>query len=452
MPPASMQKLNYDVDISNVPELGIGEYKIGVRFLFTKDGIATDQYIQDGGKETSLIFNTDSESFIVYADEVLFSDNSKMERYDQKGFNNSDIYSTYWNSKKNDTKNISGEWVPPIKGKGIYDVKVHIPDINYYKTTKANYILYSNQEISLIDTWKKIPNNQWFSLGKYLLKEGDKVYLNVNSIEYNRYVSYDAMMFVKVANSDDFSDMPRGDDLWYRNHVNKLKLAGIIKGKNKDGVNVFAATDKVTKAEFLKMSMLAANYSKHAYPEIEEDTSSEYTMLDYVLDIAPLPLYGVYFSGDEVYSKENWFYPYMVIAYLNNIFGEQKEFEFRNGVYYRVSVDNSVSFVEFYANRNISRLEAAKMLTRSFQKRNYQYNDKSVITAKDKRQCTFDNGTYIESIYGDVAYKEENYSVFFLCENNIMSGKDNKFRHEDFLTRAEAAKIIDLMMQWSTLQ
>lgn len=183
--------------------------------------------------------------------------------------------------------------------------------------------------------------------------------------------SYD----VKQNDDGSFADMDKAP--WAKNAVESLSKLGIINGRDK---NTFAPMENVTRAEFLKMIILAFKLDGDAadmnFPDVSED---------------------------------NWYYEYVKTAFALGI---------ANGY------DNGY----FGANDNITRQDAAVIMARAAQTANVNLDEKNdVIDFTDNAEIS------------DYAIE----SINKLVMSGILHGSDDgRFCPKDNCTRAQAAVMI----------
>lgn len=107
-----------------------------------------------------------------------------------------------WWTHVNPTADYWARWTPAIPQQGIYEVWVHVPNVNA-TTWQAQYTIahVDGQSTAIVD--QEGLNNQWVSLGVYRLHEGsgDAVYLTdvTGESDFSRRVGVDAVKFVRRA-------------------------------------------------------------------------------------------------------------------------------------------------------------------------------------------------------------------------------------------------------------
>jgi len=176
-----------------------------------------------------------------------------------------------------------------------------------------------------------------------------------------------------------YNDVDEED--WFYGYVNELTEKGIISG---DGSGGFAPQNNVTREQFLKMILIAANVKS-------EETENTF---------------------DDV-SDTAWYKEYVLTA--------------KN-----LGIVNGMSETRFGIGSNIIRQDMAVIITRLFEKLGI-----SVETEKA------DEFTDAESVS---EYAKE--AVTFMKSIGLIQGYNNEFRPLDNLTRAEASKIISELLKF----
>ncbi len=170
------------------------------------------------------------------------------------------------------------------------------------------------------------------------------------------------------------------EDDWYFDYVEELTEKGIVSG---DGTGNYAPNSNVTREQFLKMLIEAADI------EAEE---GENTFVDVISDA--------------------WYKPYVLKA---------KNFGIVNGI----------SETEFGIGSNITRQDMAVMISRIIEKLGIEMDVAEVDVFAD------------DAIVSDYA-KE---AVTFMKSIGLIEGYNNEFRPKDNLTRAESAKVISELLK-----
>jgi len=172
---------------------------------------------------------------------------------------------------------------------------------------------------------------------------------------------------------------PSYDDVketdWFATYVTELSAKGVISG---DGTGKFNPNDNVTREQFLKMLVEAADIESEESENIFADV-----------------------------NDEAWYKPYVLKA---------KNFGIVNGV----------SDKEFGIGSNITRQDMAVMIARTLEKLTEEIDVEEVNEFKD-----FDNVS---------DYAKD--SVSLMKSIGLIEGYNNEYRPLDKLTRAEAAKVI----------
>jgi hypothetical protein len=108
----------------------------------------------------------------------------------------------WWTWDNNNTEDYWARWNPNISKQGIYEVYVHIPNINA-TTWQAPYTIshYDGQRTAIVDQLGL--SNQWVSIGVYRFHQGTTDYVRVTDatgeLNAQRQVGVDAIKFVRRA-------------------------------------------------------------------------------------------------------------------------------------------------------------------------------------------------------------------------------------------------------------
>ena len=170
-----------------------------------------------------------------------------------------------------------------------------------------------------------------------------------------------------------FTDVNEGD--WFFEYVEALLKKGIVSG---DGSGKFSPTDNVTREQFLKMLVEAADIDAEEAENIFADV-----------------------------ADDAWYTPYVLKA---------KNFGIVNGV----------SDTEFGIGSNITRQDMAVMITRTFENLDIEISGNDTEDFADADKVS--------------SYAKE--SVAFMKSIGLIEGYNNEYRPLDNLTRAEASKVI----------
>ena len=167
---------------------------------------------------------------------------------------------------------------------------------------------------------------------------------------------------------------------WFYSYVEELYEKGIVSG---DETGKFNPNDNVTREQFLKMLIEAADIESEEGENSFEDVKSD-----------------------------AWYKPYVLKA---------KNFGIANGV----------SDIEFGVGSKITRQDMAVMISRTISKLGLEPEEKEVSLFKDNDKVN--------------DYAKE--SVQFMKSIGLIEGNNNEFRPLDNLTRAEAAKVISELLK-----
>jgi hypothetical protein len=204
---------------------------------------------------------------------------------------------------------------------------------------------------------------------------------DLEPIKYNVYsdnmiymLADSAGLYAVKAQEDYFTD----SDTWGKMYIESLYRRGIISGK---GEGIFSPDDNITREEFVKLVVELFGFA---------DTSTYYTNFSDV-------------------DKEQWYYPYIAIAFKHNII-------------------NGIGENRFGVGENISRQDICKIIDNITKAIN--------INAKPVGE----DAVFIDS--GEI----DDYalsSVNDMYKYGIISGSsDGRFYPKNYATRQEAAKII----------
>lgn len=301
-------------------------------------------------------------------------------------------------------KDMTVEWNPNITTHGRYDIFLYVP-----KTTKSNvehgkYTLFcadpndANKSIIIkdIEVDQKYNRGKWIYLGAYFLssKYSKIVWHSSSIVEFDRSITFDAMKFIYTGTANDFNDVKVQD--WFYEFVNKLKNQDIVSGK---GDNTYDPTSNITRAEFLKITMLGAKHHFSRYLILEVTPVEEMVNL--------YMFYNKTFPFTDV-STEDWYYPYVALAY-------------------HLGIVSGRSWNQFAPNDPVTRCEALKMLVEAF---------------------SFDtsNASNVVLDYSDIDLNEWYIPYLkLLSKYKVVEGyPDKTFKPASYLNRAEAAKIVSI--------
>ncbi|MDJ0838305.1 MAG: S-layer homology domain-containing protein [Acidobacteriota bacterium] len=214
------------------------------------------------GRGTRIMCLTDEQSFLVDNDHPSFpgfdiTPDSKVQQ-SSGGFNGSLIDYSFSNEGFTD---VLGTWKPPGLTEGKYEILAYIP----FESTKTKYadyriVSFSTAKQRKMVLTRRVPQrdlaNVWYSLGTFPLKAPHaEVQLRPTNLGGNYRVGYDAMLFRRVAELDDFDDNPIGT--WFYEAVSELQRLGIVQGRGV-GQNLFQPSEPVTRAETLKIVLASA--------------------------------------------------------------------------------------------------------------------------------------------------------------------------------------------------
>ncbi|QTA78779.1 glycoside hydrolase domain-containing protein [Desulfonema limicola] len=297
---------------------------------------------------------------------------TRQNDYQKVGFNGK-IYFTEYNSLSQDKKDDQSE------EQGLFD-----------RGELKNCIITSYQNGGVYWTyfkWNGLPASPPHE-GPIQQEQKDDLYEAFNELLVN---ATDKNQICK-----NFPDVEKG--IWFCPYVEKLHLAGIVKGDDADGY--YRPGRNVNRVEFLKMA-LEAEYGI----TLREKDEFKYELIENPFPDVP---------------KAEWFAPYVAFAKNNGI----------------VQVDGD----DFLPGGEISRAEAVRILIHSFNiTLNYKEGEKAVNEVFDDVQDI--NKDYYRYVYTGL---EENiiegYPDGFNCE--MQQDGRKHFCPDKIINRAEAAKIV----------
>lgn len=457
LPPSQLSSsLDFKFTASGLPDLGIGEYIVYPVFSYTKNTFTLTK--QHGGKSISILFNNDSESYLIEEPTAMNQDNT-VKTEPNGGFNNKK-YS--WTIGGIDGDEVSGIWA--ISSHGKYEIKVFIPTENYV-TPFATYYIFSGQpelkNSSMTDASLSRGNaaGEWVSLGTYLLEKDSYVDLHAATGMKGHKIAYSAMLFIKKSELNGFPDVPRVEENksgknWVYDYANEMKRLNIIKGRKENDVEFFAPEEKVTNAEFLTMALRLAhslnsdkykNYNNDPDPSIREAWESN--IMQHVESDAKFVEYR------KQLNLTHWALPDILFSIIYNHIPADY-FGLTGGTVEWYNPDKEITrykaiellamLIDFKENfpsalLSCSTSEACKPKVYFFVNEDDDYyghkSAQDFIKSKFKDEAFVNDSCVCESFYNYLMVK-------FFYDKNIMNGKELLFSPNNPLTRAEAAKIL----------
>jgi len=412
--PESTRKLEFEIfiprsNIIDTADIGVGEYIIYPKYDYSyKEGEKEISLVgQYGGKSISKMYSIDDkESFFVPVSMSNCTSSNNCKTEEKNGFNYKDFY---WKIAEK-SGNVVGTWEiknsDDYKITGFYEIMVFIPsDVckgnqKCYTSSNATYRITSNgKEESLSLNEKQLPPGQWISLGEVKLSGDSTVKLAESDLNEGYRVSYSHLAFIKKRETNGFPDVPR--DAWYYQYATGLKLAGILEGRK----GKFAGADGVTKAEFLKMALLTANYPNNPISQFNPINQS-------FADVPP----------------EHWAYKYVEYAKSEKISDGNKEDKDSTILYFDLS-----SKYPTVSKYDFTRAVAAKMTATVFDIASKRSWKEWWSGTEDKCSTVFND---VDTAIWYCTY------VKSLADALIIDVTAPKFRPAEKMTRAEIAKVI----------